>query len=82
MPGFNGTGPRGLGPMTGRGMDYCIISYPNPGVTGFASGYAGIAGRPIAGGYPYRYQSPYSSFFPGGFWRPRFGRGFDRRRWW
>ena len=25
MPGFNGTGPRGLGPMTGRGMGYCVI---------------------------------------------------------
>jgi len=25
MPGFNGTGPRGMGPMTGRGMGYCII---------------------------------------------------------
>ena len=25
MPGFNGTGPRGIGPMTGRGMGYCVI---------------------------------------------------------
>jgi Family of unknown function (DUF5320) len=25
MPGFNGTGPRGMGPMTGRGMGYCVI---------------------------------------------------------
>ena len=25
MPGFNGTGPRGTGPMTGRGMGYCVI---------------------------------------------------------
>jgi len=25
MPGFNGTGPHGMGPMTGRGMGYCII---------------------------------------------------------
>lgn len=23
MPGFNGTGPNGMGPMTGRGMGYC-----------------------------------------------------------
>ena len=23
MPGFNGTGPRGMGPMTGRGMGPC-----------------------------------------------------------
>ena len=24
MPGGDGTGPRGLGPMTGRGMGYCV----------------------------------------------------------
>lgn len=24
MPGFNGTGPAGGGPMTGRGRGYCI----------------------------------------------------------
>lgn len=23
MPGFDRTGPRGMGPMTGRGMGYC-----------------------------------------------------------
>jgi len=26
MPGFDGTGPHGMGPMTGRGMGYCVIS--------------------------------------------------------
>ena len=25
MPGFNGAGPGGIGPMTGRGMGYCVI---------------------------------------------------------
>lgn len=25
MPGFDGTGPRGQGPFTGRGMGYCVI---------------------------------------------------------
>ena len=25
MPGFDGTGPRGIGPMTGHGMGYCVI---------------------------------------------------------
>lgn len=25
MPGFDGTGPRGLGPFTGKGMGYCAI---------------------------------------------------------
>lgn len=25
MPGLDGTGPHGMGPMTGRGMGYCVI---------------------------------------------------------
>ena len=25
MPGFNGMGPRGKGPMTGKGMGYCVV---------------------------------------------------------
>lgn len=27
MPGFDGTGPRGMGPMTGRGMGPCGGGY-------------------------------------------------------
>ena len=25
MPGFDGTGPQGKGPMTGRGMGFCVL---------------------------------------------------------
>ncbi len=25
MPGFDGTGPIGTGPFTGKGMGYCVI---------------------------------------------------------
>jgi hypothetical protein len=35
MPRGDGTGPAGLGPMTGRGAGYCA-SYPTPG---FANTY-------------------------------------------
>jgi len=28
MPGFDGTGPRGLGPMTGGGRGFCAIPLP------------------------------------------------------
>lgn len=28
MPGFDGTGPLGQGPMTGRGMGYCVLKTP------------------------------------------------------
>jgi hypothetical protein len=36
MPGFNGTGPRGFGPMTGRGMGYCVLPYSSHGENGSA----------------------------------------------
>lgn len=28
MPGFDGTGPRGLGPMTGRCRGFCVVPLP------------------------------------------------------
>jgi len=28
MPNLDGTGPRGMGPMTGRGMGYCAQPIP------------------------------------------------------
>lgn len=44
MPGFNGTGPLGAGPMTGRGRGYCM-SYIVPD-TGFTPGFCrGGGGR-------------------------------------
>jgi len=30
MPGTNGTGPRGLGPITGRGTGKCAVSVTEP----------------------------------------------------
>jgi hypothetical protein len=53
MPGFDGTGPRGLGPMTGRGEGYCAIALPSPGTAEAPYGYAGLAGVPVGMGYPY-----------------------------
>ena len=31
MPRFDGTGPRGEGPFTGRGEGYCVIRLPDEG---------------------------------------------------
>jgi hypothetical protein len=31
MPGFDGTGPRGMGPMTGGGRGYCAVSLNSAG---------------------------------------------------
>jgi hypothetical protein len=81
MPGFDGTGPRGLGPMTGRGEGYCAIALPSPGTARAPSaqnrpyGYAGLAGVPVT-----RAAAPYAPapYFLGG--RPRLGRRFLRGR--
>jgi len=51
MPFGDGTGPRGMGPMTGRGMGYCAgfptPGYMNPGFGrgGYGRGFAGGGGR-------------------------------------
>lgn len=37
MPGRNGTGPLGMGPMTGRAAGYCA-GYAQPGNTNYAPG--------------------------------------------
>ena len=44
MPGFDGTGPKGQGPMTGRGQGYCLTPehYFQPrswGFRGFGHGW-------------------------------------------
>jgi len=50
MPGFDGTGPRGQGPLSGRGEGYCAMALPE-GQAPF--GYAGRPCRPILpGGAP------------------------------
>jgi len=52
MPGFNGTGPRGMGPMTGGGRGFC-----SPGGVGVASRpYGAFQGRGY--GYPYYGAGP------------------------
>ena len=38
MPGFNGTGPRGQGPMTGGGRGYCAVNLSGAGVRPGAGG--------------------------------------------
>lgn len=59
MPGGNGTGPMGMGPMTGRAAGYCA-GYPAPGFANPVSPRLGLGfgrgrGRGLRGftGYPY-----------------------------
>jgi len=46
MPGFDGTGPLGQGPMTGRGQGFCVLttSKENPNQV---KGFEGLQGVPI-----------------------------------
>ena len=47
MPGYDGTGPMGTGPLSGGGRGFCTIALP-PLETGEAPyGYAGLQGMPI-----------------------------------
>jgi hypothetical protein len=71
MPGFNGTGPRGMGPMTGGGRGFCN---PYGFAYGMGFGYRPGFGRPMGRGrgggfgrgmrYPYAYGAtrPYAPF--------------------
>lgn len=46
MPMYDGTGPRGLGPMTGQGGGYCLLKLPSsPGEP--LSGFTGQSGFPV-----------------------------------
>jgi len=51
MPRGDGTGPRGMGPMTGRGAGYCA-GYPSPGFMNPMGGRMGLGlGRGRGFGY-------------------------------
>ncbi|MDD4956813.1 MAG: DUF5320 domain-containing protein [Candidatus Omnitrophica bacterium] len=45
MPGFDGTGPAGVGPMTGGGRGYCVMPSDRPVVAGGGMGIRGRGGR-------------------------------------
>jgi len=63
MPGFDGTGPRGMGPITGGGRGFCspwgigvaLAGYGTPPTTGYGYPYYGGAGA----AYPF-YGAPTS----------------------
>ena len=46
MPGLDGTGPQGRGPMTGRSMGFCMLKESKDQL-GQVSGFVGIQGIPI-----------------------------------
>jgi hypothetical protein len=46
MPGFDGTGPRGGGPMTGRAGGYCLLKISDTAGEP-RTGFIGLAGKPV-----------------------------------
>jgi len=46
MPGFDGTGPRGQGPMTGKAGGFCLLSIPDANDQP-QRGFVGLAGNPL-----------------------------------
>jgi hypothetical protein len=84
MPFGDGTGPAGMGPMTGRAAGFCA-GYPMPGYMNPAAGRSGFygVGAPVVGPYGAGYGMPYGGQI--NFWLRRgfgFGRGFGRGRGW
>ena len=75
MPGFNGTGPAGMGPMTGGGRGYCNPSQTAYGpATTWGSGYRGADyGRGFGRSFG-RGRGFGRGFWPG----PDVGRGYGR----
>jgi hypothetical protein len=84
MPAMDGTGPMGMGPMTGGGRGWCNPYYG--GVGTFAWRYPSY--QPFGwGGVPYGFGvgalNPYFAGFRAFPCRPfGRGRGFGFRRWW
>jgi hypothetical protein len=78
MPRFDGTGPQGQGPMTGRGEGYCAVKLPDSGESAY--GYAGAQGTPIQPGTPVARPTLGARFAR--WMRPalRLGRGLGRGR--
>lgn len=65
MPRFDGTGPWGLGPMTGRGMGFCSPGRGRYGLgygPGFGRGWASQARGRGFGRYFWNFFPPYGCF--------------------
>ena len=86
MPFGDGTGPAGMGPMTGRAAGFCA-GYPVPGYMNPVAGRAGFYGAsmpavgPYGAGYGMLYGSRVNSWLRRGFGFG-FGRGLGRGRGW
>ncbi len=77
MPRYDGTGPQGRGPMTGRGEGHCAIRIPESGQA--SQGYAGIQGKPVSLESPSAQPGTHFRWPQAATWLGRaFGRGRGR----
>lgn len=72
MPGLNGTGPTGAGPMTGRQLGRCtgnVEDFPGRGYRNFRYGFRRGFGRGAGRGFGFRWGNPLGyypeNFVPG-----------------
>jgi hypothetical protein len=63
MPGFDGTGPMGMGPMTGGGRGFCAMPIGPYGPYGYGTG-------------SFQYSQPFSPYYGGAYAPPLYGRPF------
>ena len=91
MPGFDGTGPAGMGPMTGGARGWCnpygplsagYAPYAAPYPAAYGPSYTPAAGMPAwgygfrrYGGYPWGYGLGRPRWGLRGFWGRGIGRG-------
>lgn len=75
MPRYDGTGPQGQGPLTGRGEGYCAVRLPEDGQDAY--GVAGWNATPVRPPVTRRPLGRLWSWLGGGIRRP-LGRGYGR----
>ncbi len=63
MPARNGTGPQGVGPLTGRGMGFCVDKNTanSPGGQFFNGGFGQGRGRGLGRGFGFRAQQAWNN---------------------
>jgi hypothetical protein len=76
MPGFDGTGPRGAGPMTGMARGYCMLRDAG-GEQSHLEGFVGAQGMPVDVDLPG--QKEMTGVRMGDFAGPPGSRGITRR---